>query len=576
LHPQEKVARYRRLGWWGEETIDELLRATVERHSGSLAVVDPPDKHALCDLPGHRLTWSEVDSSVDALAATLLRRGIGVGDVVGVQLPNIVELVITYLAVIRIGGIVSPLNTQYRDRELATAARLAKFDAFVTTTRIEAHAAAAAAGLLTSAVHSIFVFGQRPAHGTDPRPPEHSRREDRFVAVKIRPAEPEDLAFVREHRSAYRADPNHCVTICWTSGTESAPKAVPRCHYDWLAISAVTQEAPGLSGDDVILNPFPMVNMAAIAGTLLPWLRLGARYALHHPFTLSTFLTQIAEEGVTYTVAPPAVLTMLLGREDLLRQTDLSSVRSIASGASPLPPSMVAGWQERFGINVINMFGSNEGACLLSAPADFPDPRQRATYFPRFGAPGVTWSCRSMDRVTIKLVDTTTGDEITEPGGRGEMRIAGPTVFAGYLAGTGTDPFDEQGFLRSGDVFELAGDQGQYLRYVDRARDLIIRGGINISPAEVESLLSRHPAVAEVAVVGIADEVLGERACAAVVAAPGERVTSEELLEHLRALRIAPFKMPERFAFVDSLPRNSLGKILKHRLRAQLSTSTTE
>jgi acyl-CoA synthetase (AMP-forming)/AMP-acid ligase II len=216
------------------------------------------------------------------------------------------------------------------------------------------------------------------------------------------------------------------------------------------------------------------------------------------------------------------------------------------------------------------MFGSNEGVCLLSTPADFPDPRQRATYFPRYGAPGVTWSCRSMDQITIKLVDPATSEEITEPGRRGEMRIDGPTVFAGYLAGTGEDPFDEQGFLRSGDVFELSGDRGQYLRYVDRARDLIIRGGMNIAPAEIEDLLLQHPAVAEAALVGYPDEVLGEKACAVVVAAPGARVTPEELLDHLRARRIASYKLPERFVLVDELPRNAGGKILKHQLRAQL------
>lgn len=566
LHPAEKVARYRQLGWWTDQTIDELLRAAVRRRPDALALVDPPDKGTLCDLPSHRLTWSELDSAVDAMAATLLQRGLGAGDVVGVQLPNIVELVITYFAVIRIGGIVSPLNVQYREHELAATARLAAFDAFVTTTRISRHAVAKAAfAVLAESDRPIFVFGEKPADGDS----SGDSPESAFW-LSLRPSTDDDVARVQAHLDHYRPDPNRCVTICWTSGTEGAPKGVPRCHYDWLAISAVAQDGPGLGEDDVILNPFPLVNMAAIAGTMLPWLRLGARYVLHHPFTLPTFLRQIAEERVTYTVAPPSVLTMLLNQDELLRQTDLGSVRSIASGSAPLPPSMVAGWQERFGISVINMFGSNEGVCLLSTPADFPDPKLRATYFPRYGAPGVTWSCRAMDRVTVKLVDTTTGEEITEPGRRGEMRIDGPTIFAGYLAGTGTDPFDEQGFLRSGDVFELAGDRGQYLRYVDRARDLIIRGGMNIAPAEIEDLLLRHPAVAEVALVGYPDEVLGEKACAVVVTAPDKQVTSEELLDHLRAQRIAAYKLPERFVFLDSLPRNAAGKILKRQLRDQL------
>ena len=329
-------------------------------------------------------------------------------------------------------------------------------------------------------------------------------------------------------------------------------------------------DAPNLGEDDVILNPFPLVNMASVGGTLLPWLKLGARYVLHHPFTLPTFLRQIAEERVTYTVAPPALLTMLLRQEELLRHSDLSSLRSIGSGSAPLPASMVAGWQDRLGINVLNMFGSNEGVCLLSTAIDFPDPEQRAAYFPRYGAPGVNWSCRAMDQVAIRLVDTTTGEEITRPGQRGEMCIAGPTIFAGYLDGTGDDPFDERGFLRSGDVFELAGDHGQYLKFVDRAGDLINRGGMKIAPAEVEDLLLEHPAVAEAALVGYPDEVLGEKSCAVIVTRPGSQTTPDELLAHLRARHIASYKLPERFEFVESLPHNAIGKVLRRELRDRL------
>lgn len=346
-----------------------------------------------------------------------------------------------------------------------------------------------------------------------------------------------------------------------------------RCHYDWLAIAQAPQDGPELTAGDVILNPFPLVNMASIAGTMLPWLRVGATYVLHHPFTLPTFVRQIAEEQVTYTVAPPAVLTLLLHNEELLRDVDFASLRAVASGSAPLAPSMVRGWQERLGISVINMFGSNEGVCLMSAPADFPDPDLRARYFPRYGHDGATWSTRTGDQVSLRLVDLETGEEITEPGRPGELRVDGPTVFAGYLPGT-TDavPFDDQGHLRTGDVFEIAGERGQYLRYVDRCKDLIIRGGMNIAPVEIESLLARHSSVAEAAVVGYPDPVLGEKACAVVAVRPGAAVDAEELLDHLRAQRIASYKLPERFAFVDRLPRNPVGKVIKRTLRERLRT----
>jgi acyl-CoA synthetase (AMP-forming)/AMP-acid ligase II len=491
---------------------------------------------------------------VDRLAASLLRTGIRAGDVVGVQLPNIAEFVATYLAVIRIGGIVSPLPVQYREYELEMLARLGGFDAFVTTSRIgDRQSAMIAAGELADL--PVLAFGAGATAGV--------------VHLDGAPATPADRALVAER--PHRADPNECVTICWTSGTESAPKAVPRCHYDWLAISWAPQDGPELTADDVILNPFPLVDMASIAGTLLPWLRVGATYVLHHPFTLPTFVRQIAEEQVTYTVAPPSVLTLLLHNEELLRDIDLRSLRAIASGSAPLAPSMVRGWQERLGIAVINMFGSNEGVCLMSAPADFPDPGDRARFFPRYGHDGTTWSTRVGGRMSLRLVDLETGEEITEPGRPGELRIDGPTVFAGYLPGT-TDavPFDDQGYLRTGDVFAIDGDRGQYLRYVDRRKDLIVRGGRTIAPLEIECLLARHPSVAEVAVVGYPDPMLGAKACAFVVVRTGAVVDADALLDHLRRLRIAPYKLPERFVFVDRLPRNPVGKVTKRTLRERL------
>ena len=199
----------------------------------------------------------------------------------------------------------------------------------------------------------------------------------------------------REAVEAYAAadpnEPNDAVTICWTSGTESEPKGVPRCHIDWLAVGfATTRGARQVTTDDVLLNPFPMINMAGISGMFLPWLLTGCVLVQHHPFDLPTFLGQIAVERATYTCAPPALLWMLLGNEELMATVDVCSLTRIGSGSAPLQPAMVRGWQERHGISVINFFGSNEGIGLLSSPEDFPDPDDRAQFFPRFGAPGVT------------------------------------------------------------------------------------------------------------------------------------------------------------------------------------------
>ena len=203
-----------------------------------------------------------------------------------------------------------------------------------------------------------------------------------------------------------------------------------------------TVHGAALGPEDVLLNPFPMVNMAGIGGMLLPWLLVGCRLVQHQPFDLPTFLRQVAEERVTYTVAPPALLTMLLQRDDVLAAADLSSMRVMGSGSAPLPPAMVRGWDDR-GIPIINFFGSNEGVALVSDPVAIPDPEERARFFPRPSLPGVE----------VRLVDLDTRKEIDEPGHPGELCIAGPTVFAGYVDGD-TDPFDDDGFFCTGDVFE--------------------------------------------------------------------------------------------------------------------------
>ncbi|MFI6320238.1 class I adenylate-forming enzyme family protein [Nonomuraea sp. NPDC050556] len=506
LHSPERIATYLANGWWTRDTIDALLQTQVQARPGAPAIVDPLNKADLLPTPHKRLTWAELDAEVSRVANVLHAEGITPADVVAVQLPNSVELAVTFLAVVRLGATVMPFPVQYREYELAQLLPLAQAGLFV---------AAKGNDRAPQGTRVLQWGGDLDTATADPAPP-------------------------------YQADPGDRVTICWTSGTEATPKGVPRCHYDWLAVEANCTAAPALTGDDVILNPFPMVNMAGIGGVFLPWLRTGAVLVQHHPFDLPSYLRQIAEEGVTYTLAPPALLTMLLTQE-----LDLGRLTRIGSGSAPLPPSMVKGWQERHGIAIINFFGSNEGIALLSGPEQMPDPEDRARFFPRPDVP------------RVKLVDPE-GKEITEEGVPGELRLLGPTVFAGYLAGTAAaDPFDEDGYLKTGDVFQYV---GEHLQYVDRAKDLIIRGGMNIAPAELEALIQAHPAVAEVAVVGYPDEVLGERVCAVVA---GE-VTLEELVEFLRGKGIASYKLPERLRQVEALPRNPLGKILKRTLKEGL------
>ncbi|MGB9905018.1 MAG: class I adenylate-forming enzyme family protein, partial [Desulfotomaculales bacterium] len=283
------------------------------------------------------------------------------------------------------------------------------------------------------------------------------------------------------------------------------------------------------------------------------------------------FLGQIQAEKINYTVVPPALLNMLLQNPAILGAVDISSVKTIGSGAAPLSPWMVREYQEKYGIYVVNIFGSNEGISLVSGPKDFPDPDERAQYFPRWGVPGYTWKVRMGSQMSTKLVDLKTKEVITEKGVPGEMWIKGPAVFAGYYRRPDLTKkaFDEEGYFNTGDLFAIEGEKDNLNRYLfcGRSKDLIIRGGMNISPEELEYLIIEHPKVAEVAVVGYPDEKLGEKVCAVIVPAKGENVSLEEIIEFLKKKDIAVYKLPEKIMVVESLPRNPVGKVLKRELR---------
>jgi acyl-CoA synthetase (AMP-forming)/AMP-acid ligase II len=170
-------------------------------------------------------------------------------------------------------------------------------------------------------------------------------------------------------------------------------------------------------------------------------------------------------------------------------------------------------------------------------------------------------------------VDVAIERDIDEPGIAGELRFAGPTVFDGYLNAPELTEraFDDQGYFRSGDVFEIAGDERQLYRFVGRLKDIIIRGGTNISPEEIEALLLAHPKIADASVVGYPDAALGERVCACVVPRPGQTLTLQEVTDYMRDERkVAVFKLPERLELLAELPRNPVGKVLKRKLREQL------
>ena len=550
LSPAERTASYRQLGWWRGVTVDSLLREAVAARGESEALVDPPNREALIGSPQRRLSFDEVDAAVERFAQTFLRLGAGPAKVVLVQLPNIVEGVIAFLACARIGAILSPVPMAYRRHELGKIIESVDPALVLTVERFHDHDhRAELERLIADSGRNApvrAIGSDSPAHGFEAE------------EARTRAAPP---AAVTE------PDPSDILTICWTSGTEADPKGVPRHHDHWVVNGEALHEAASLGPDDALLNPFPLINIAAIGGMVMPWLLAKAKLVQHHPFDLPVFLAQLQQERIAYTVAPPAVLNMLL-KGGMIEGIDLAQLRCLGSGSAPLAPWMVAGWQAR-GIPIMNVFGSNEGCSLFSTHADMPDPDLRASYFPRFGVPGLKWNNGIAAKIRTRLVDPASEEEIVGPGRIGELRIDGAMTFDGYWNAPELNAraFDDQGYFRTGDLFRIADVPGRrFYEFVGRSKEVIIRGGINISPAELDALIESHPKVREAACAGYPDERLGERVCAVVVLSGNESLELDELNALLKGIGISTYKLPEKLRVVDALPRNPLGKVVRRAL----------
>ena len=551
ITPQARLDDYRARGWWGDRTIDDLLRVAVAESGDELALVDPSNREALLGDTPQRLTFSEVDARVDAMARAFTHAGVGRDDVVLTQLPNIIEGVLAFLACARIGAILSPVAMAFRTHELTSVVEQLQ-PALILTVR-DFHGcnhAQLMSELSERGVYSgpVLCIGEgQPCSSL-------ARAEADAAEVALQ---------------APDLHSGEVATICWTSGTEAAPKGVPRHHAHWVFNGECMVEAAMLEAGDRILNPFPLINIAAFGGMVIPWLLCRGCLVQHHPFDLVVFLQQFQAEKINYTVAPPAILTMLLKKPELLEGIDFGQVKCIASGSAPLPPFMVKAWQDTYGVAIMNVFGSNEGCSLISTPVVVQDPEMRAALFPRFGAPGLDWALNFPSRMRTRIVDLDTDEEITSPGRAGELRIDGAMVFDGYWRNPDLTEgaFDRDGFFRTGDLFEIAEEEGgRFYRFVGRCKEIIIRGGVNISPAELDSLIESHPAVREAACAAYPDERLGERVCAVVATQPEAELTLEELVAFLKSKDISVYKLPEKLVVVPGLPRNPLGKVVRRDL----------
>ena len=590
LVSEEKIAQYTERGWWGKLTLWDLFVANLRQRGDAEAVVDASNREEFAHGQPRRLSWTQLAAEVDQFCLLLIENRVRRDDIVVVHLPNCVEQFVVYLACARLGIVVTPVPVQYREHELEHILSLTEAAAAVTFSRIgkpgRAHAAADMYCTLREkhpALKTVLAWGEQVPAGVV-RVPASSRSQSTEGGGNTDGTMPPALPEPQRQRilQAERTAPvtaNDVFSICWTSGTEAAPKGVPRSHNEWLIIAPSIIEAAGLQAHARLLNPFPFVNMSALSSALGAWLVLGGTVVQHHPFSLPVFLQQLRDELIDYTMAPPAILNLLLQNEALLQGINFKRLSRIGSGSAPLSEWMVRGFAEKHGVQIVNYFGSNEGAALSGSDLDIPDPALRAQFFPRAGVDGFEWSISTTRKVKTRLVDLESGADITQVGQPGELRFSGPTVFSGYYRAPEMSQraYDEQGFYKTGDLFEIAGDNLQYYRYVGRSKDLVIRGGMNISSEEIEGLLAACPGVREVAVVGVPDAILGEKLCACVVAAEGQPVSLQDLTVFLRdQQRIAVYKLPEYILHLPLLPRNPIGKILKRALREQAKALGTQ
>jgi non-ribosomal peptide synthetase component E (peptide arylation enzyme) len=525
-YPPERVARYYDLGLWTGEVLTDLVRRNAER-----------DPHGLCVADGRRvLTFADALEESERLAGSLAALGIGAGDRVVVQLPNWWEAVISYYAIGRLGAVFVPRMTIYRESEIRDAADRSGARAIIvpgTFRRFDHAGMAASVREQVDSVEHVVVAGPPP---------------DGTLGFA-------DLLAGAPYGGPW-PEPGDRHVILFTSGTTSRPKGAQHSFNTFSACARTMRLGLGVGPADRCFMPSPVMHNTGLnSGVLLPAL-VGAGTVLQDVWEPDAAMQLIREFGCTFSIGATPFVTMMLDAYDPARH-DLSSMRVFCCGGAPVPASVVRDAVGRLGFELVTCFG--QGECSAYTMTRLGD---------------------SVDRVASSDGVATIGNEIVilgddgQPvptGQEGEICCRGAQIMLGYLG----DPeltaatIDADGFCHSGDLGRM--DSDGYVRVTGRKKDIIIRGGTNISSLEIEELLLEHPKVAAVAVVGYPDHRLGEKVCAVVVPADGDRPTLAELAGFLEARRIARQKLPERLELVDALPLTATGKVEKFVLREMIA-----
>ncbi len=481
----------------------------------------------------HWTTFGQLQANVSAVAAALRRAGVGPGERVAVLLENCPEFIAAYFAITGIGAIFVPLNWRLHPSEHVSLLQDAEPRVLIVGGAFNSVGERAKQDV--PSLEQIVVVGDDPAGFVS------------FAKWTAQPSKmPMDAALDRQTRAA----------ILYTSGTTSRPKGVVLSHGNYLAdfenLSSVVPVGPGR----VNLQLSPLYHAACVHSFV--HLAFGGATILNEKFDAGTALQQIAQEQVSYFFAVPTALYQMMDHPTF-GKLDLSSLQIISYGAAGINRPRLQDAMAKFGPKLIHAYGMTE----TTSHSSILRAEEHAIAFGSIG--------RGVGSSEIRVVDA--AGRVCKPGEVGEIVVRGPNVMKEYwrMPDATTETIVE-GWLHSGDL-GVTDDRG-FVFVVDRMKDLVISGGVNIYPREIEDVLAEHPAVAEVAVFGAPDEHWGEALVAAVVQRPGHSVSAQQLIEHCRS-RVGGYKVPKRVEFMSDLPRNPSGKILKRELRKAFSERQT-
>ena len=533
-HSEEQIKRYTDRRWWLGLPLGDVLDRVADVLTDREALVD--DRV--------RLSWGELRGKVERLAAGLMRAGIQKGETVLLQLPNWAEYVYCFFALQKIGAIPVILISGYKQLEVGHLVELTEARAWI------------APSVFRKIDYSSFVNEVRVAHPglkhvisvrSDGNAPGFTTSLESLMETDVTAEDREEL----ERRRPQATEVSH---ILPSGGTTGLPKGIPRTHNDYICNVEYLHRGWEMNPTDTELVVVPVGHNLALLNVVGAAL-YGYKLVLSDSTIPSQICSTIVGEKVTFMPTVPSLVRRILELPEL-QQYDFSSLKKISAGGEPSTPELIREVYKKLLCTYVVEFGMSEGILCRTKLTDDVD-----TICMTVGKPTCPY-----DEVRVLDQD----GQVVPEGCDGELATRGPGIFAGYLKNPEENrkSFTPDGFFRTGDQARI--DGAGYLRITGRIKDIIIRGGENVSPAQVEKLLSEYGDVAEVAVIGIPDKDLGERVCACIRLVPGGAADEEAIKSFMEKKGASKLLIPERFIFVEALPTTQAGKLDKKTLRKKV------